>query len=84
MRSRTAISRKHVYHGVPRNPADEVTEGRARCICGRSVLILPSGRLRKHRTPTGDDCTHQANYGPQVHLDELPPVVFDRPKRQWL
>lgn len=36
-------------------------EGKARCAgCSKVVAITPTGRLRRHRSPRGDDCAFQA------------------------
>lgn len=52
-----------------------IPEGCVLCICGATPSITARGRMRKHKTPQGDECTHRAGYA-EVVLERLPPVVL--------
>lgn len=52
-------------------------EGQVRCpMCRGAAALTKSGVLRSHRDVFGNPCLNRAT-GERVHLDVLPPVVFD-------
>lgn len=58
----------------------ELEDGKVRCLCGKAVKPTSAGRLARHLTPSGDDCTHFASYRDPVRLDEVPEVVLPQPR----
>ena len=58
-------------------PAPELKDGQVRCpVCRRGASPRRDGFLRSHRDQFGNPCLNHST-GERVHLDVLPPVVFD-------
>lgn len=76
-----ARANKRIYRGVP-SAQEPLAEGHVRCVCGKSVSLTPNGHIRKHKDSDGFDCAHQASYQ-HIQIDDLPPVTFDPPRRDW-
>jgi hypothetical protein len=55
---------------------EPLENGKVRCRgCSKVVPLTPNGKIRKHRSPAGEDCAYTASYG-RYALDEIPPVVM--------
>lgn len=65
--------RARVAKAFVRIPAP-LEPGKVRCVCGRVVALTKNRHLRRHQTPAGEPCAHQATYAPRPHLTVVPPV----------
>jgi hypothetical protein len=82
------VTQRHTHHArvvkaFVRKPED-MGDGKVRCLCGKPVTVTKSGRLRRHKTPKGDECTHQAFYNKRPDVEAPPIVIGPEPKyREW-
>lgn len=73
------MTQRHTHHTrvvtrFTRIP-EPLPDGKVRCICGKAVALTPNGRIRRHKTPAGDECTHDAFYNDPPDV-EAPPVAI--------
>lgn len=80
--------RRHEHHtrvvGAFVRIPKPLEDGKVRCNgCSSVVSLTKNGKIRKHKSPAGEDCAYVAFYAPRPSLDEVPEVVLPqtRPAR---
>lgn len=61
--------------------APALREGQVRCACGAATTLTRMGRVRKHKTPAGDECPMQLHAGHDLDVDVSSVPIVVPPER---
>lgn len=73
------MAQRHQHHsrviGAFVRIPEPLEDGKVRCLgCSAVVGLTKNGKIRRHKTPAGEDCAYTVSYAAPVKLDRLPPV----------